>query len=108
MSKLKEFISQKLVNFKLFIDEQFSKLKEKGIEIEENKITNIKNDLSTFENNLSEFVQYMSYLEGREIDDCVKIFLMKYDIDINLIKPHIDYQKLERYIAMFLDVIKAC
>lgn len=49
----------------------------------------------------------MSYLEGREIDDCVKIFLMKYDIDISIIKPHIDYDKLVRYIAMFLDVIRA-
>jgi hypothetical protein len=108
MSKLKEFLGQKIGNFKVFIDQQFEKLKINGVDIEESKKTNIKNDLNEFENNISHFVQHMSYLEGREMDDCVKIFLMKYEIDINLIKPHIDYEKLERYLAMFLDVIKSC
>ena len=107
MSKIKEFLSQKISNFKVFIDQQFELLKTKGIKIEEIKKTNIKNELSEFENNLCQFVQNMSYLEGREIDDCVKIFLLKYDIDVNLIKPHIDYVKLERYVIMFLDVIRA-
>ena len=108
MSKIKDFLNQKISNFKVFIDQQFETLKNNKIEIDETKILNIKKDLTEFENNISLFVQHMSYLEGREIDDCVKIFLMKYDIDINLIKPHIDYVKLQQYIAMFLDVIRAC
>lgn len=106
MSKLKDFLNQKISNFKLFVDQQLETLKMRGVEIEENKIKNLKNDFAEFENNLNHFVQNMSYLEGREIDDCVKIFLLKYDIDIEIIKPHIDYDKLSRYIAMFLDVIR--
>ena len=74
MSKIKDFLNQKLVNFKLFIDQQFEILKTKSIEIEEIKINNIRKDLAEFENNLTQFVQQMSFLEGREIDDCVKIF----------------------------------
>lgn len=108
MSNLKEFLNKKIVNFTKFIDEQFELLKKNGVDIQESKIINIKKDLKEFENNLSHFVQHMSYLEGRDIDDCVKIFLLKYDIDVVQIKPVIDYTKLQQYIAMFLDVITAC
>ena len=106
MSKLKDFLNLKLANFKVFIDQQFEILKTKGMEIEESKINNIRKDLLEFENNLSQFVQQMNYLEGREIDDCVKLFLLKYEIDINQIKQFIDYEKLKKYIEMFLEVIK--
>ena len=61
MSKIKDFLNQKLVNFKLFIDQQFEILKTKSIEIEEIKINNIRKDLAEFENNLTQFVQQMSF-----------------------------------------------
>jgi hypothetical protein len=104
MSKIKDFLSAKLSNFKVFIDQQFTNLKTNGVDIGDSKITNIKNDIEAFEADLNQFVMYLSYLEGREIDDSVKIFLLKYDIDIEAIKPHIDYVKLKRYIELFMEI----
>ncbi|MEL4382928.1 hypothetical protein, partial [Shewanella algae] len=78
MSKIKDFLNQKISNFKLFIEKQFETLKTKGVELEETKINELKKDINEFENNLPHFVQHMSILTGREIDDCVKLFLLKY------------------------------
>lgn len=105
MSKLKDFLSQKLHNFKLFLDTQIE-LVLKETDIPEDKFINMKKDIENFEQNLNLFVQQMNFLQGKEIEECVKIFLQRYDIDINKIKTLIDYSKLQKYIEMFLEVIK--
>lgn len=105
MSKLKDFLSQKLHNFKLFLDTQIE-IVLKETDISEDKFINMKKDVENFEQNLNLFVQQMNFLQGKEIDDCVKIFLQRYDIDIDKIKTLIDYPKLRKYIEMFLEVIK--
>lgn len=106
MSKLKDFLSQKLHNFKLFLDEQIEIVKKEYAEIPEEKYVNMKKDIENFEQNLNLFIQQMNFLQGKEIDECVKIFLQRYEIDIEKIKTLIDYPKLKKYIEMFLEVIK--
>lgn len=106
MSNIKDFLKQKISNFKKFIDVQLDVLKTKGVEISESKIINFKQDLKSFEDDINRFAQNVSYLEGREIDESVKIFLLKYDIDVNIIIPHIDYEKLKKYIECFIEVLK--
>ena len=105
MSKLKDFLSQKLHNFKIFLDTQIE-IVLRETDISEDKFINMKKDVENFEENLNLFVQQMNFLQGKEIDDCVKIFLQRYDIDIDKIKTLIDYPKLKKYIEMFLEVIK--
>lgn len=106
MTKIIDFLNQKIVNFKKFIEEQIEKIKVGGVELEERKIINIRNDLNEFENNVNNFVICVSNLQNCKIDDCVKLFLLRYDIDINIIKNLIDYEKLSKYIEMFIDIIK--
>ena len=106
MTKIKDFLNQKLINFKKFIDEQFESLKLKGINIEDSKIDKMKNELIEFENNINHFVIQMDFLVNYEIDECIKVYLLKFDIDVSMIKEHIDYDKLSRYIEMFIEIIK--
>ncbi len=104
--KIKDFLSQKISNFKTFIDQQFETLKFNGLEIPETNIMKIRKDFENFENDTNNFAKQISFLVGQDIDDCVKIFLMKYEIDIKQIKDIIDYEKLKKYISMFIDILK--
>ena len=106
MTKIKDFLNQKLINFKKFIDEQFETLKTKNINIEDSKILKMKKELEEFENNINHFVIQMDFLVNYEIDECIKVYLLKFDIDVSMIKEYIDYDKLSRYIEMFIEIIK--
>lgn len=106
MAKIKDFLNEKLSNFEKFLINQIEILNNEGIQIEETKITCLKKELELLKNNTVVFVQQISFLEDKETDDAVKLFLLKYDIDINIIKPYIDYNKLKKYIEMFVDIIK--
>jgi hypothetical protein len=106
MSKIKEFLTQKIANFKLFIAEQFEILKLNKVEIKEENITLLLKDLEHFEKDVNSFVQKMSYLQNRNIDDSIKAFLIIYDISIDQIREFINYKKLKQYICMFLDVME--
>jgi hypothetical protein len=102
--KIKEFLSSKLENFEKFISEELKKL------IELNKITiksndNITNDLRNFKNNINYFISSIGKLPN-DLDNAIKVFLLQYEIDINLIREDIDYPKLKKYLEMFSDVLK--
>jgi septum formation inhibitor MinC len=103
---LKDFLNEKLTNFERFINDQLVILDKEGIVIEEIKISALRKELELLKNNTVIFVQQISFLEDKETDDAVKLFLLKYDIDIAIIKPYIDYSKLKKYIEMFIDIIR--
>lgn len=106
MTKIKEFLRSKLINFRLFINDQLLIVKENGIEIDMQNVLVLMNELDFYSNNLEQFITVISVLNNKTIDDSIKLFLLKYNIDINLIKEHIDYDKLKRYIEMFIDIVK--
>ena len=106
MTKIKDFLAQKIVNFKNFIDIQFDNLAICGLSIDESKISAIRNDFKVFESDINSFAQQINILKDMNIDDCVKLFLKKYDINIDTIKDNIDYDKLKKSIEMFINVLK--
>lgn len=105
MIKVKDFVETKLVNFENFMNEQIEDVIKSGHELNKEKIELLKKDFKEFRSDTTNFIQYMSVFNEKNVDDAVGIFLIKYDIDIEKVKPFIDYNKLKRYIEMFIEVI---
>lgn len=101
MTKLKDFVETKLKNFKLFITEELNKVDISPIS---KKI--LISDLEYYSNDVNVFIQAIMQLMKYDVDNAVKLFLLKYDIKVEEIKNKIDYEKLKRYLNMFMDILK--
>jgi hypothetical protein len=99
--KRKDFISNKLINFKKFIGEQLNK-----IDIVETDEAKMVADLEKYSNDVNVFITAIIELSKYKLDKAVELFLSNYNIDINEIKNDIDYDKLCKYLNMFIDVLK--
>lgn len=100
--KVKEFLTEKLNNFEHFIEDEMKK-----INIDESKKDELINSLKQYSSDLNLFTQsIMLLVKFKNIDQAVSIFLLNYDINIDDIKDNIDYNKLCRYLEMFLEMVK--
>lgn len=104
MTKIKDFMISKLNNFRDFLNDQFKACIDNGVIIPNPQIIN--DEINYYINNLNEFINIMTLMSKSNIDDSVKIFLLKYNIQLSDIINHIDYNKLRRYLEMFIEVIK--
>lgn len=66
----------------------------------------LNKEMDFYISNLNVFISVISALNYPNPHDSVKVFLLKYNIDVNEIRDYIDYDKLIRYIEMFNDVVK--
>lgn len=100
--KVKEFLKEKLEHFKVFIKEQLelSQIDDKKKDALITSLTEYSNDLNVFTQNILLLVKFDS------IDLAVKHFLLSYDIEIDDVKDKVDYDKLTRYLKMFIDLVK--
>lgn len=103
--KIKDFLCEKLNNFKVFINSELSKISG-DTPITNDHIEALNKELNFFISNIDIFISTISVINSNNTDETIKIFLNKYNIDIDDIKKHIDYKKLCRYIEMFKDVLK--
>lgn len=100
--KVKEFLSEKLKNFVQFIDKELKK-----VNISKEQKDKIRSDLNAYIKKLDIFTTCMYQLSNYgSIDKAIEVFLQNYEIDISKIKDDIDYDKLYRYIAMFIKIIE--
>lgn len=104
--KIKEFLSEKLNNFKTFINNEFMKLTPNFKLLFCDKVDALNKDLNFYTINIDVFISTISALNYSNPHECVKVFLSQYNIDVSIIKDKIDYDKLIRYIEMFNEVIK--
>lgn len=100
--KVKDFLKEKIDNFKKFISEELDKI----------NISDVKKDalitsLDKYSGDLNDFTQHILLLVKFEsIDIAVKHFLLHYEINIEDIVDKIDYIKLKKYLEMFIDLVK--
>jgi len=110
MTKIKDFLKTKLINFKKFIQQQFEDISMRNLTLEKpiviNNYPKLIKELDFFSENIDSFISSLCVLNIDDVDQSIKIFLLNYEINIDDIKEHIDYDKLKRYIEMFFDVIK--
>jgi hypothetical protein len=102
MVKIKEFVEKKLINFKKFISEELEKV---NVDAEDKK--EFISALDSYSKDTTIFMQAMVYL-SRYKDDlniAVSMFLLKYNIKIEEIKDNIDYDKLKKYLNMFIEIV---
>ena len=110
MTKIKDFLKTKLINFKKFIQQQFDDISMRNLILEKpiviNNYNKLLKELDFFSENIDSFISSLCVLNIDDVDQSIKIFLLNYEINIDDIKDYIDYGKLKRYIEMFFDVIK--
>jgi len=105
MTKIKEFLKEKLHNFKIFISDQMYIVRDNDL-IKNDKDIVLVNALDYYYQNIESFIGVISLLNPNNIDESIKGFLSNYEINIDEIKHLIEYDKLKRYIEMFIDLIK--
>jgi hypothetical protein len=100
--KIKDFVEQKLKNFKIFIGEELEKTK-----VEEENKKELIASLELYSKDVTVFMQAMVQMSKykNNIDLAVSLFLANYKIKIEDIKESIDYDKLKNYLNMFIDVV---
>ena len=98
--KIKEFIIEKLENFKKFIKEELEK-----VTIAEKDKEMLIKDLQTYSDDVNSFTQAIIQLSKYEIDKAVAIFLLNYNIILEDIIDKIEYNKLKRYLQMFINIV---
>ena len=110
MTKIKDFLKTKLINFKKFIQQQFDDISMRNLILEKpiviNNYNKLLKELDFFSEIIDSFISSLCVLNIDDVDQSIKIFLLNYEINIDDIKDYIDYGKLKRYIEMFFDVIK--
>jgi hypothetical protein len=102
MVKLNDFIKEKVNNFRNFVKEEMNKT-----EIPELFKQRVGADLDYFCTDNSVFITAVVQLAKFENpEDAIKHFMDNYSINIDEFKDKIDYEKLYRYIKMFIDIVK--
>lgn len=99
--KISDFVKEKLINFETFLMEQFNKTN-----ISPEISSKLLKELNEYKNDVNKFIQAIVTLSNYDIDNAIKLFLLNYNIDINEIKKDIDYDKLKRYLEMFIEIVK--
>lgn len=104
----KQFITEKLTNFKKFLSDEFIKLlnsEEHAGVFNSGHVKTFHDEINFLINNVDVFISLFSSINVKDTDECIKVFLLKYNINIDDIRDGIDYNKLKRYIEMFNEVI---
>lgn len=100
--KVREFLKEKIGNFKIFITEELNKISISDVQKEA-----LVSSLDKYSSDLNNFTQHILLLVKFEsIDIAVKHFLLSYEINIDDIIDKIDYNKLKKYLEMFIDLVK--
>jgi hypothetical protein len=99
--KISEFLIKKLDNFEQFIIEQL-----KDLQIPESNKDKLLCEITYYKQHINIFIPSIIKIAKYDIDNAVKFFLSTFDIAIEDIKDLIDYDKLKKYIEMFIDVVK--
>ena len=99
--KIIDFLKAKLENFKKFINNQLEL-----VDIPQENKDHLSVEITFYKQNITVFIPSIVKLANYDIDKAIKLFLLQYDINIDDIKEDIDYEKLKKYLTMFIDVVK--
>lgn len=100
--KIKDFLQEKINNFKIFIEGEMKK-----VDVDDNSKAELREALTVYSKDLNTFAQSILLLvQFDSLDDAVKYFLLNYNIKIEEIQEDIDYEKLKRYLECFLELVK--
>ena len=99
--KIIDFLKAKLENFKKFINNQLEL-----VDIPQENKDRLSVEITFYKQNITVFIPSIVKLANYDIDKAIKLFLLQYDINIDDIKEDIDYEKLKKYLTMFIDVVK--
>lgn len=99
--KISDFLKEKLENFNIFINNQLVLVSLPNINKEK-----LLNEIAYYKQNINIFIPSIIKLANYDIDNAIKLFLLQFDIKIEDIKDKIDYDKLKKYLEMFIDVVK--
>lgn len=102
---IKQFLSKKLNNFHKFLVGELAKVTNKSDIITDQHIETFEKEITFMTANIEVFMSLFQTIKMNDIDECIKMFLLKYNINIEDIINDIDYDKLKRYIEMFNEVI---
>ena len=104
--KLKDFLLEKLNNFKIFTNTELDRLSGIHDSINLDNITKFNNQIDFFLSNIDLFIEFVKRMDKQNIDVTIKNFLSNYDIDIDKYKIDIDYDKIKIYILCFMEVVQ--
>lgn len=104
--KIKDFLIQKLNNFKLFMNDELNKVIVNNNHVTPMHIDALNKQLDFYIENINVFISFASMIDNKDTDFTIKMFLDKHGFNIDEFKDDIDYDRLKRYINMFNDVIK--
>lgn len=103
---LDNFLISKLHNFKLFMNNELNNIIASGSDkVTFEHIDALNKQVDFFIDNVNLFISFVNIMKNENDYECIKNFLIKYELNIDDFINIIDYNKLKRYIECFKETV---